>query len=229
MDIRRATLSTCTEATGTVIVIDVLRAFTTAAFAFEAGAEAITVVADVAKAFALREEHPDWLITGEEGGDRVPGFDFGNSPTAFVDQDLTGRRLIQRTSSGTQGLMRSRRAEHLLAASLCCAGATVDYVSGLEPDRVTLVITGSHPGGLGDEDQACADYMEALFRGELPDREHVIQRVRNSRAANRFAARHTSEFSSRDLEYAVDVDRFSFAMTVQHQSDRGLMRPVRPG
>lgn len=229
MDIRRATLSTCTEATGTVVVIDVLRAFTTAAFAFDAGAQAITVLADVENAFALHEEHPDWLIAGEEGGVRVPGFDFGNSPTAFLDQDLTGRHLIQRTSSGTQGLIRSHRAEHLLAASLCCARASVDYISRFEPDRVTMVITGSHPDGLADEDQACADYMEALFMGESPDREHIIERVRNSRAAQKFRDPKASGFSPSDLEYAVDVDRFSFAMAVQHQGNRGLMRPVQPG
>lgn len=229
MDLRRATLSTCDEATGTVVVIDVLRAFTTAAFAFDAGVEAITVVAEVEQAFALREQRPDWLVMGEEGGLRVPGFDFGNSPAAFVGQDLTGRRLIQRTSSGTQGLVRSEGADHLLAASLCCAGATADCVRQLQPERVTMVITGSHEHGLGDEDQACADYLEALLRGESPDREGIIERVRAAQAAQKFKVPHNADFSPRDLEYALDIDRFSFAMAVRHQGDQGLMRPVRSG
>ena len=53
MKFKRATLETCSEATGTVVVIDVLRAFTCAAFAFAAGAKEIILVQETAEAFAL--------------------------------------------------------------------------------------------------------------------------------------------------------------------------------
>lgn len=225
-DVTRATLDTCAQATGTVIVIDVLRAFTTAAFAFDAGAESITVVSEVDEAFALREDHPDWLIMGEEGGLPVRGFDFDNSPAAFVDRDLNGRHLVQRTSSGTQGVVRSRNADNLLASSLCCARATVKYLSQLQPQDVTMVITGSHSGGLGDEDLACADYLEALIRGRAVDEERVIERVKASRAARKFMDPGRPRFSAADLDYAVDLDRFSFAMLVRRRGDRDLMRSV---
>jgi 2-phosphosulfolactate phosphatase len=232
-DIARIPLDDAAEATGIVIVIDVLRAFTTAAFAFDAGAEGIVPVADVEEAFALREENPDWLIMGEEGGLPVEGFDFDNSPAAFVDCDLRGQRLIQRTSSGTQGVVRSRKARHLVAASLCCARATVAYVSAYlsrsEPQGVTMVITGSHEGGLGDEDLACSDYLEALIRGETADAGRVIERVRQSRAAQKFRNPQRPEFHPRDLDYALDIDRFSFAMVVERRNGRHLMEPVRVG
>jgi 2-phosphosulfolactate phosphatase len=231
--IARIPLGEAAEATGIVIVIDVLRAFTTAAFAFDVGAEAIVLVADVEEAFALREENPDWLIMGEEGGLPVEGFDFDNSPAAFVNRDLRGRCLIQRTSSGTQGVVRSRNARHLVAASLCCARATVEhvlaYVSRFEPKDVTMVITGSHEGGLGDEDLACADYLEALLRGKTADNGRVIERVRQSRAAQKFRDPERPQFHPRDLDYAVDIDRFSFAMVVERWDGRHVMGPVRGG
>ena len=228
MDIRRATLDTCASATGTVIVIDVLRAFTTAAFAFAAGAEAITVVGGIEEAFSLRDEHPDWLIMGEQGGLPVEGFDFGNSPAAFLERDLTGRRLIQRTSSGTQGVVRSENADRVLTSSLCCARATVEQIARLRPERVTMVITGSHAGGLGDDDLACADYLEALMRGRSIDVQHVIERVRASRAGQKFTDPERPQFSAVDLEYAVDANRFSFAMMVRREEDRYVMRSVWP-
>jgi 2-phosphosulfolactate phosphatase len=62
MEIRRTTLATCAGATGTVVVIDVLRAFTTAAYAFAAGALDITLVGEIEEAFALREANPDALL-----------------------------------------------------------------------------------------------------------------------------------------------------------------------
>ena len=228
LDIHRATLETCGEARGTVVVIDVLRAFTTAAFAFDAGAEAITLVSEVSEAFALREAHPDWLIMGEEGGLPVEGFDFGNSPGGFVGQDLRGRRLVQRTSSGTQGVVRSERADHRLAASLSCAKATVTYLARLRLTSLTMVITGSHVGGQGDEDEACADYVEKLIQGVPADLDEIEDRVRAARAAQKFIDHTRPEFSPIDLEYALDVDRFGFAMVVRREGEHAVMRPVFP-
>jgi 2-phosphosulfolactate phosphatase len=224
--IDRATLETCAEASGTVIVIDVLRAFTTAAFAFDAGAAAITVVADVEEAFALRREYPDWLLIGEVDGLPIEGFDFGNSPGAFVGRDLTGRHLVQRTSSGTQGVVRSKHADHALASSLCCARATAAYASRLPSKRVTKVITGTHAEGLGDEDRACADYLEALMLGQSFDRAGMIERVRASRAAQKFKDPRRPQFSPADVDYAVAVDRFPFAMVVRYEGERAVMRPA---
>jgi len=215
-------------AKGTVIVIDVLRAFTTAAFAFAAGAEAITVVPTVQEAFALRDQNPSWLIMGEEGGLPVQGFDLDNSPAALLGRDLTGRRLIQRTSSGTQGVVRSRHAPHLLAASLCCARATASAVLSLQPRNVTMVITGSHAAGLADEDLACAEYLEALIHGDQPDDQRAVRRVLGSKAAQKFTDPQRPQFSPADLQCAVDIDRFPFTMPLQREGDHLVMKPAPP-
>ncbi|MFW6115659.1 MAG: 2-phosphosulfolactate phosphatase [Chloroflexota bacterium] len=224
--VARVGLDGAAEATGTVIVIDVLRAFTTAAFAFAAGAEAIIVVSGVEEAFALRQENPDWLIMGEKGGLPVDGFDLDNSPAGFIGLDLTGCTLIQRTTSGTQGVVRSRRAHHLFASSLCCARATVRAVESIRPRRVTMVITGSHAGGLRDEDLACADYLEDLIRGRTPEDQSVVERVLTSRAARKFRDPAQPQFSPADLDCAVDIDRFAFAMQVRGQGGWRVMTPV---
>ena len=92
-----------------------------------------------------------------------------------------------------------------------------------------MVITGSHEGGLGDEDLACADYLEALIRGKTADNGRVIERVRQSRAAQKFRNPERPQFHPRDLDYAVDIDRFSFAMVVEWRDGRPVMEPVRGG
>ena len=79
----RATLETCSEATSTVVVIDVLRAFTCAAFAFAAGAKEIILVQEIAEAFALKQKMPNALLMGEVNSFPIEGFDYGNSPSAF--------------------------------------------------------------------------------------------------------------------------------------------------
>ena len=226
MEIRRATLDTCAEATGTVVVIDVLRAFTTAAYAFAAGAADILLVGTVEEALALREANPGSLIMGEVGGRPPEGFDFGNSPSAVLQQDLSGRRLIQRTSAGTQGVVRSKNADTLLPASFCVAGATVDYLRQQEATNITLVITDSRPGSWGEEDEACADYLEALLKGEQPDRAEIVGRVRGSRTAGKFLDPASPAFPPADVECAVDIDRFDFAMLVRRQNGLLVMEPA---
>jgi 2-phosphosulfolactate phosphatase len=71
------------EPVDAVVVIDVLRSFTTAAYAFAAGASTIYPVETIAGAFRLLRRVPDAATTGAVGGgDPIPGFDFGNSPSA---------------------------------------------------------------------------------------------------------------------------------------------------
>ena len=62
MKFQRATLSNCAASTGIVIVIDVVRAFTTAAFAFASGARQIFLVRSVEQAFCLKEGIPGAML-----------------------------------------------------------------------------------------------------------------------------------------------------------------------
>jgi 2-phosphosulfolactate phosphatase len=227
LEIHKLSLDACHQATGVVVVIDVIRAFTTAAFAFAAGAQTITPVGTVEQALALRQHSPNAVLMGEVHGLPVEGFDYGNSPSALVGVDLTGRHIIQRTSAGTQGIVRSANAEILLAASLCCAGATARYVRTLAPRELTLVITGWDHGARGEDDAACADYLEALVRGERPDPAPFIQRVRQSSEGIVVASNTRPGSPPADLECCVDVDRFDFAMLVSRQNGQLVMKAHR--
>jgi len=228
MNFEHVSLAECTNLTGTVVVIDVLRAFSTAAYAFAAGVERILPVSSIEEAFALKEQHPSALLVGEVRGLPIPGFDFNNSPTVILKQDLAGKQLIQRTTAGTQGVVRSQTADLLLTGSFCCAAATARYIrkySGQDA-LVTFVVTGESEDGSGDEDAACADYIESLLKGETPDPGPYLQRVWASRAAEKFLDEHVPEFLESDLEYCTALDRFDFAMRVEKQDGLLVMKPV---
>src|SRR6266545_3011112 len=183
MKFRYTNLETCQTATGLVVVIDVIRAFTNAAFAFSRGAKEIYPVGTVEEALQFKAQTPNSLACGEVGGIPPEGFDFGNSPTQTNRLDLDGRMIIQRTGAGTQGIVRSVQAETLFAASLVVAKATVRSIRNLGADRVTFVITGQDGNERGDEDLACAEYLEALLRRGQPDPAPYVDRVYKSRDA----------------------------------------------
>jgi 2-phosphosulfolactate phosphatase len=224
---KRATLDACSEATGTVVVIDVLRAFTCAAFAFAAGAKEIILFQETAEAFALQRKVPGVLLMGEVDGFPIEGFDYGNSPSALINLDLTGHRLIQRTSLGTSGVVRSTRADMILTSSFCCAKATANYILDRAPDTVTFVITGLGENGMGDEDVACADYLEALLQGHQPAPEPFLSRVRESVVGQLLLNPSYPELPAEDLPCCTNLDRFDFAMRVRRKSSLLVMKPVQ--
>lgn len=200
-----------------VVVIDVLRSFSTAAYAFAAGASAIYPVETIAGAFHLQRALPNALTTGAVGGgDPIPGFDFGNSPSALQGADLAGRPLIQTTAAGVRGLARFRSCRALFAGSLVLGRATAQALLALRPAEVCFVITGEWVDRDGDEDIACADYMEALLHGEDPDPEPYAARVRNSDFGRRFQADSNANLPASDLRLCAQVDRFDFALRAAH-------------
>ena len=224
LEIRKSTLETCHDAEGVVVVVDVLRAFTTAAFAFDRGASEILMVATVEEAFALRERFPQCLLVGEVDGLPIEGFDLPNSPTAVEGLDLGGRPLVLRTTSGTQGVVRARRAQHLLGASLAVANATAACIARLAPARVTFIETGVRADGGGEEDMACADLIAGLLLGTPPAADAIEARVRGARWAQRFADPENRDFPGPDLERCLETDRFPFAMQAHREGGLLVLR-----
>ncbi|HSM72035.1 MAG TPA: 2-phosphosulfolactate phosphatase [Anaerolineales bacterium] len=211
-------LDTCHTATGVVIVVDVLRAFSTAAYAFSRGAEKIILVSDVDETLSLKSQIPNSKAMGEVRGLPPEGFDYGNSPTQIREQNLSGITLIQRTGAGTQGAVRCKNADVLLASSFVLAGATVKYVQLIAPTDVTFVITGETWSG-GDEDLACAEYLERRLKGQNVDTKSFIQRVYDCNDAVEHLDPERPEFPVTDLEYCTDINAFDFAMLIENEND----------
>ena len=207
---------------GVVVVIDVLRAFTTAAYAFASGASAIWLVGTVDEARELAAEIPGALTMGEDHGRRPEGFDFSNSPVAVADADLAGRVLVQRTSAGTQGVIAAKNAERLFAASLVCASATARAVNATALGVPTYVVTGRFPDTPdgGEDDLVTAQLIERARLGEPLAIPATQNAVATSRWAKRMAQMDEGDVHPDDIAYSIDVDRFDFAMEVERVGSR---------
>ena len=205
-------------ATGHVVIIDVIRAFTTAAYAFAAGIEEIEFVATAEEALS----RPGFRM-GEVGGRLIPGFDHNNSPSRMMGRHLSGR-AVQRTSSGTQGVVLATQAQTIWLGSLVVASATARALQ--DKDEVTLVAMNTYTEDPEDEDMAGALYLEALLRGEPPPTERVLSMVRTSSSAARFTPEDPDQPTA-DLDCCTAIDAFDFAMRVNRQDGRLIARPWR--
>lgn len=200
-------------ARGTVVIIDVLRAFTVSAYALAGGAIECRLVAEVEEALTLASCIEGSVVSAEIEGLPVAGIPISNSPTMVRDADLRGRTLVQRTSSGTQGVVAAAGAERLFACSLAVASATARAILAGDPDLVTLVATGTDRGH--PEDTACAAYVEAVLRGERPDLEALLAPLTGSERYRRLMTGTWPGFPASDVELSLAADRFDFAMPVE--------------
>ena len=215
---------------GAVVVVDVLRAFTTAAYAFAAGARHIYLVARVDDALAFKASHPGVLAMGEEHGRRPAGFDFANSPTELAAADVDGRVIVQRTSAGTQGVVAARSATRLWCAGLVCASATAEAVRAADLGAPAYVITGwsgSAPGS-GEDDLATAHLVERARLGAPLEADATARIVATSDEAARTLAIGPGHVHPEDIERAVAVDAFDFAMEVSRRPEGLRLDRVGP-
>jgi 2-phosphosulfolactate phosphatase len=226
-------VSEADSARGTLVVIDVLRAFTSAAFAFAAGAREILLAGTVEEAFALRSARPGAVLVGEVGGRPIAGFDHGNSPAEIEKFDLGGATVILRSSSGTQGVTRAASARSIWLGSLVVASATARALERSEPP-VTLLALGSpyddaedaaEVENQGAEDEACADLLEDLLLERGVDRERIERRVRASSAARQALDPAIDWITPADLACALDIDRFDFALRARREGGLWVARP----
>jgi 2-phosphosulfolactate phosphatase len=203
-------------AAGTVVVIDVLRAFTVSAYALAGGAVECRLVADIEEARALGGCIDGAVISAEVEGLPVEGIAISNSPTMVRDSDLRGRTLIQRTSSGTQGVVAAAGAERLLACSLTVASATARAILAGRPELVAVVATGGDRGHL--EDAACAGYLAAVLRGERPELEALLAPLYRTDRYRELSSGRWPGFPASDVDLALAADRFDFAMPVERDA-----------
>ncbi len=235
IEIFRTDPTHATEARGIVIVIDVIRAFSVAGYAFAGGAQGIWLVRTTDEALALREHVTEALpagtkalLIGEIGGRSIAGFNLNNSPFRMSQADVHGKQLIQRTGAGTQGAVNATNATRILLCAFTNARATATYAHQLAQELhvpVTLLPTaGMNTSIPRSEDDFCADYVEALL-GQRPGAETLPARARAYLdSIQRFAEWQTGsyDFPIEDIDAAFAVNRFSFAMEGTHQEWHGI-------
>lgn len=206
-------------ATGTAVIIDVFRAFTTGAVALANGADKIVMVGDLDQAMGLRDQGVGSICMGERGGDKPTGFDFGNSPVEIADTDFTGQTLIQTTSNGTRGVLAASGAQRIYTGAFANAAATVRAILADPILPVSLVAMGDAGGLRRDEDEVCALYLRALLSGLSPDRDAISRSVRTMAEL-----KDTRRMSDADADACVVIDRVNFPIPVTLQGDRAIAR-----
>ena len=150
------------------VVIDVLRATTTIAWALENGADSVQVFADVdeLKREAKVFHEKDKILVGERGGKKLDGFDLGNSPMGVSTEKVKGKRVFMSTTNGTRSLHRVRESKSLYTMALPNRRAIAERLQRDNPNEVWIVGSGWE-GSYSLEDSLAAGALASLLIDQL--------------------------------------------------------------
>jgi 2-phosphosulfolactate phosphatase len=223
-------LAGAAQAEGVAVVIDVLRAFTCAAYMAHLGATKIVLLAEPQEVIALKAE-TGCLAVGEVDGRMVPGFDLGNSPAQILAAGrelFAGRTVAQRTSAGVTGAVAAARgSEVVILGSYVTAAAIARYIRGLSlpPEVVSLVAMGLAGREATPDDEACADYLEHLLAGRPYDHAAALQHIIEHNCTQKFLRGDQAHYPPADPIYCLQRDLFDFVLVAGREEDQLVARP----
>ena len=135
-----------------VVVIDVLRATSAICAAFDNGIKAIIPVPTVEEAWEYKQK--GYLAGAERKGQIVEGFDFGNSPFSYMNEELRGKEVVLTTTNGTKSLDVAKDAETVVIGSFLNLDALSLWLS--KQDKNVLCLCSGWQDKINIEDTICA-------------------------------------------------------------------------
>lgn len=112
--------------TRSVVVLDILRATSVIVQALARGAKEFIPVRTVEEAFDVKRRFPPGttFLGGEKDTRPIEGFDLGNSPREYVTEKIRDKRIILRTTNGSQAFHLVSSAREVMVGSFFNVEAT---------------------------------------------------------------------------------------------------------
>ena len=208
--------------TRSVVVFDILRATSSIVHAFANGAKEFIPVGTVEEAFEMKKAFPSGttLLGGEKDTRRIEGFDLTNSPREYTVERVKGKRVILRTTNGSQAFRLVSAGKEIMAGSFFNIGAIAERCVQLGLD--VLAFPSGDEGVLSLEDTVCSGMLVDLLHDQatnsvsLTDASQAARILYKRFEANLVEAFRLSRHGNKlirlglmdDLPYCARVDLF---------------------
>ncbi|MBN1682633.1 2-phosphosulfolactate phosphatase [Candidatus Bathyarchaeota archaeon] len=216
------------KAEGVTVIIDVFRAFTTAAYVMANGAEKIIALSGIEEALELKKKHPNWIFIGENHGIKIDEFDYGNSPADVENIDFTSRVIVLRTSSGTQGINLAKNADEIILGSFVTAKPIINYLSRNNFKEISLVAMGWEGARKTIEDELCAKYIEDSLNNKNYNFEKIKNEIKKDPEGAKFFKKEQNIFKEKDFHLAMNIDKFNFILKVSDEKKGEIKKIIIP-
>jgi 2-phosphosulfolactate phosphatase len=196
-----------------VVVIDVFRATSTMCAAIFHGVERIIPVENIEACEQYRGK--GFLLAGERGGEKVAGFDLGNSPLDYLSGVNNGKTLVLTTTNGTRAIELARSAAEVVAGAFVNLTAISEHLRHTR--RNVILVCAGWKDKVNMEDTllagAIVNRLRRNFDSEGDAALGARQLFRNYRANLNRIMRHASHFQrlrglgiNEDIDYCLTQD-----------------------
>jgi 2-phosphosulfolactate phosphatase len=111
---------------------------------------------------------------------------------------------------------------------LVTAEATVRALLSASPDQISLIAMGDNGLRRTDEDELCAIHLRNRLDRRPGDPEAIRRLILAGGEVGRFHDPSRPYLHPEDVEIALDIDRYDFAMRVEFEEGRPVARMERP-
>ena len=136
----------CENAKGICVVFDVLRASSVECHLHLVGAKKVFPQESIDETLKMKQLDKNAILFGERDGEKIPGFDFGNSQSAILDNadKIKGKVCYHNTTAGTQAfneVLKNKQVKEVLISSPNNLTATEKYLKNVllgEKPKMTM-------------------------------------------------------------------------------------------
>ena len=198
-----------------VVVVDILRATSCMVAGIASGVAGIIPVASLDECQAYKDK--GYICAAERGGKQVDGFDLGNSPFGYMNENLKGKTISCTTTNGTLAISKSEAASQIIIGAFLNLSAVADYLTS-QPNNVLIHCAGWQ-GKINMEDSLFAGALieKILKTHELEgDAPHMAMCYYQSKKDNLLATIQASAHAKRlgghgvtkDIEFCAQIDQY---------------------
>jgi len=153
----------------TIVVVDLLRASTTICHALASGAKCVVPCLEIAETWTRAKQfsRDQIVLGGERGGERIEGFDLGNSPADYTADQVFGRTVLFTTTNGTKALAHARLASRVLIGAAANRAALAEAIAAAP--QIDILCAGTNGQVTREDILAAGAICDRLIAQTSPD------------------------------------------------------------
>jgi 2-phosphosulfolactate phosphatase len=199
----------------TIVVVDILRATSCMVTAFAHGVENIIPFSDLEECRKMKDQ--GFITSGERNGEKVEGFDKGNSPFEYMGQEIQGKNIAFTTTNGTQAIEKSKNALELIIGAFLNLTATAKHLKKTE--NSVLILCAGWKGRVNLEDTLFAGAVIEQIQGDFIVEDdaalaafHLYQKTKNDLVGFLNESSHVKRLNRlnihEDIKFCLTADQY---------------------